>query len=75
MLMCLKHWRMVPTKDQRLVWRLYKPRQEINRNPSMEYLRETNRIEIELAEREGQTDHSDYRAAVARRDNGLFDDA
>lgn len=38
LLMCLKHWRMVPRDIQRLVWRHYRPGQEIDKRPTREYL-------------------------------------
>ena len=38
MLMCLKHWRMVPRPLQRRVWAAYRPGQEVDKNPSDEYL-------------------------------------
>jgi hypothetical protein len=36
--MCSKHWRMVPHRLQRAVWRAYVPGQENRRNPSGEYM-------------------------------------
>ncbi len=38
LLMCLKHWRMVPRDLQRLVWRHYRPGQEMDKRPTAEYL-------------------------------------
>lgn len=38
LLMCLNHWRMVPRHLQSMVWRHYRPGQEIDKNPSREYL-------------------------------------
>ena len=38
LLMCLKHWRMVPPHLQRQVWHWYRPGQEIDKQPSAEYL-------------------------------------
>lgn len=38
MLMCLKHWRMVPRAVQMQVWRHYRPGQEIDKQASQEYL-------------------------------------
>jgi len=38
LLMCLKHWRMVPQSIQRKVWRHYRPGQEIDKLPTAEYL-------------------------------------
>ena len=38
MLMCRKHWRMVPRDLQRSVWRHYVPGQERRKDPAQEYL-------------------------------------
>lgn len=38
MLMCLKHWRMVPYKLQQNVWKTYRPGQEKTKDPSEAYL-------------------------------------
>ncbi|MEM9149126.1 MAG: hypothetical protein AAGB19_01550 [Cyanobacteria bacterium P01_F01_bin.3] len=38
MLMCRKHWAMVPKELQRAVWRHYRHGQEVDKNPSSEYL-------------------------------------
>lgn len=38
MLMCRKHWWMVPAPLRREVWRCYRPGQEIDKRPSAEYL-------------------------------------
>lgn len=38
MLMCLKHWRMVPVKLQRAVWATYRAGQEIDKAPSDAYI-------------------------------------
>jgi hypothetical protein len=38
LLMCLKHWRMVPRDKQREVWRTYRPGQEVDKQPSEAYL-------------------------------------
>jgi hypothetical protein len=39
LLMCLKHWRMVPPDIQRGVWRHYRPGQEIDKRPTEAYLK------------------------------------
>jgi hypothetical protein len=36
--MCLRHWRMVPEIVRQLVWKHYRPGQEIDKQPSTEYL-------------------------------------
>lgn len=38
LLMCLRHWRMVPRELQNRVWKHYRPGQEIDKNPTPEYL-------------------------------------
>lgn len=38
LLMCRKHWRMVPRKLQLLVWSTYRPGQEIDKEPTEAYL-------------------------------------
>ena len=36
--MCLPHWRMVPKAVQELIWKHYRPGQEIDKQPSVEYI-------------------------------------
>lgn len=36
--MCLRHWRMVPKAVQELIWKHYRPGQEIDKEPTIEYL-------------------------------------
>lgn len=43
MLMCLKHWRMVPKIMQDDIWRAYRPGQEIDKRPSQEYVKAQQR--------------------------------
>jgi len=38
LLMCLRHWRMVPRAIQRRVWAEYVPGQEIRKDPTDEYM-------------------------------------
>lgn len=38
MLMCLRHWRMVPRALQSAVWRTYRNGQEIDKRPSPAYM-------------------------------------
>jgi hypothetical protein len=37
-LMCPRHWRLVPRNLQSQVWHHYRPGQEIDKQPSAEYL-------------------------------------
>ena len=54
LLMCLKHWRLVPRDLQRAVWAAYVPGQEIRKDPTDEYL-EVHRAAVEaVARREGR---------------------
>ncbi len=36
--MCLKHWRMVPEPVKNLIWKHYRPGQEIDKQPTVEYI-------------------------------------
>lgn len=36
--MCLSHWRRLPKPLQKLIWRTYRPGQEISKDPSPEYM-------------------------------------
>lgn len=36
-LMCGRHWRMVPAPMQKAVWRYYRPGQEIDKKPSLQW--------------------------------------
>ena len=38
LLMCLKHWRMVPQALQDAVWAAYRPGQETTKDPTSQYL-------------------------------------
>lgn len=38
LLMCLKHWRLVPADLQNEVWRTYRRGQEVSKDPSGEYM-------------------------------------
>lgn len=38
LLMCGRHWRLVPRSLQRDIWRTYRPGQERDKRPSWEYL-------------------------------------
>lgn len=43
MLMCLKHWKMVPRVGQLDIWKTYVPGQEIRKDPTDEYLKAQQR--------------------------------
>jgi hypothetical protein len=38
LLMCLKHWKMLPKKTQISIWNEYRPGQEVDKKPSFKYL-------------------------------------
>lgn len=52
MLMCLRHWRMVPRVLQREVWRTYRPGQENDKNPTHDYLMAAHHAIEAVAEKE-----------------------
>lgn len=52
MLMCLKHWRMVPQELQKAVWAHYRAGQEKDKKPSAEYLDAANKAIAAVAWKE-----------------------
>lgn len=52
MLMCLRHWKMVPSELQRTIWNLFKPGQEIRKDPSPAYLEAARQAVAAVEERE-----------------------
>ncbi len=58
LLMCLKHWRLIPRDLQRAVWAAYVPGQEIRKDPTDEYL-DVQRAAVEAVARkvDGMTQH------------------
>jgi hypothetical protein len=66
LLMCGRHWRMVPAALQREVWRHYRPGQEVDKRPSRVYIDVMKRAIAAVAAAE--------RAELASRPQmGLFD--
>lgn len=55
MLMCLRHWRMVPKALQAQVWATYRPGQEIDKRPTQEYLTASNAAIDAVAKKEGRS--------------------
>ena len=53
-LMCAPHWFMVPEAQRRAVWRLYRPGQEVDRNPSQAYLEAARAAINSVAAAEGR---------------------
>lgn len=56
LLMCLRHWRMVPVRLQREVWRTYRKGQEIDKCPSEDYLVAQRAAVEAVAQKEGRRD-------------------
>ena len=54
MLMCLKHWRMVPRVLQRRVWATYVSGQEIRKDPTDEYMEAARAAVRAVEEKEGR---------------------
>lgn len=60
---------MVPAKEQREIWRTYRPGQERDKNPSADYLAAFHRAVAAVAEREGKTSEAArYRAQAENID-------
>ena len=53
LLMCLRHWRMVPIDIQRRIWKHYRPGQEKDKRPSAEYLEVMKEAIAAVAKKEG----------------------
>lgn len=56
MLMCARHWRMVPQDVQRAIWRTYRPGQEQDKSASEAYLYQQRRAVMHVALQEGRVD-------------------
>lgn len=53
MLMCKRHWYMVPKELRDKVWATYRSGQEVTKDPSMEYLDAAQAAVRNVAEQEG----------------------
>jgi hypothetical protein len=53
LLLCRRHWFMVPKPLRKEVWRLYRPGQEVSKTPTPEYLVAAKAAIDAVAEREG----------------------
>lgn len=60
LLMCPKHWRMVPKRIQRLVWKYYRPGQCDDKSPSIEWLEAARQAVIAVADKEYQKDPENF---------------
>lgn len=58
LLMCAKHWRMVPKDIQRRVWKTYRPGQERDKEPSDAYLHAQQSAIAHVALEEGNFDEA-----------------
>lgn len=54
MLMCRKHWRMVPSRLQDAVWATYRPGQERDKDPTDDYLDAARAAIDAVAEKEAR---------------------
>ncbi len=54
MLMCLAHWRLLPKRLQREVWRHYREGQEITKDPSEAYMEAQRAAVAAVAKIEGR---------------------
>ena len=53
--MCPRHWKMVPADLQQRIWRLFKPGQELRKDPTPEYIEAANLAIVAVEERERST--------------------
>jgi len=59
LLMCRRHWRMVPAPLARAVWATYVPGQEIRKDPTITYLEAAQAAVAAVAEKERSREDSD----------------
>ncbi len=52
MFMCLAHWKMVPKDMQRNIWHHYRPGQERDKRPTINYLKATKMARCMVAFKE-----------------------
>jgi hypothetical protein len=53
LLMCPKHWKLVPRLEQAQVWAHYRPGQEIDKTPTKKYLDAADAAIRAVAQKEG----------------------
>ena len=73
MLMCRKHWRMVPKALQARVWATYRPGQEVAKTPTPAYLIAHFSAVTAVANKEGR--RSPYTTMLNKIDKGEIDEA
>lgn len=64
MLFCPRHWRMTPEDTKRLVWRAYRPGQEVDKRPSPIYIIVQSIAVAEVAVLDGRYTPSQQEAHV-----------
>lgn len=64
LLMCTKHWRMVPKALQAAVWATYRAGQEVRKDPTREYLAAADAAIDAVAEKEGRRRRPDAQLAL-----------
>jgi hypothetical protein len=73
MLMCARHWRLVPRDTQRLVWKAYRPGQERDKRPTAGYLIVQAIAVGQVAVKEGLWTEDQYVEHVLARSKRFFD--
>ena len=53
-LMCKRHWFMVPADLRKAVWREYRPGQEVDKDPTAEYLKTAQKAIAAVQAAEGR---------------------
>lgn len=66
MLMCLKHWRMVPATIKRRIGQTYRKGQEVDKRPSAAYMAAQNLARAAVARKEGRAEVADRLEATAK---------
>lgn len=51
--MCYRHWSIIPKARQRELWRAYRRGQEVDKDPSSDYLAVAMRLRVFVADAEG----------------------
>ena len=66
LVMCLRHWRLVPSDVQRSIWAAYRKGQERDKQPSQDYLYHQRRAVMHVALQEGRVTLPDAVSEVCR---------
>jgi hypothetical protein len=73
LLMCIRHWRLVPKPLQAEVYRLYRPGQERDKRPTIEYLDAMQRAINAVAKLEGRKERPLPSDLLAKHAQGRAD--